>query len=64
MPHRFEKKPFDVEAVIRFLERTISEERPVVEAYKALNDPDRYVPLEYDITQAKQLLLILRRRRA
>ena len=64
MPYRLlinpQKRDIDIQALIRFLERSIEQERTVVEANKELHNPCSYIPLDYELTHAELFLIRLR----
>lgn len=55
------KTTVDVPALIRFIERTLSDERTIQEVNALLNNDISYLCRDYEHTQAEILLSFLRR---
>jgi hypothetical protein len=56
-----QKKAVDVNAVIRFLERVLAEDRPIQDVHALLGNDFIFLSRDYERTQVEILLSFLRR---
>lgn len=55
------KNNVDVEIVIRFLEKSIAQEKTIMQTHDILDNDTEYITIDYEITQVERLLCFLRR---
>lgn len=55
------KTNVDIEIVIRFIEKSIAQEKTIMQTHQVLNNDTEYIAIDYEITQVERLLCFLRR---
>lgn len=55
------KNHVDVDIVIQFIERSIQQEKTILQTHETLSNDIEYISIDYEITQVERLLCLLRR---